>query len=49
MITAENLSEILNSLTAEEITKAMDSKKDYLLFEVHIFIKAFTQPQPPQL
>tara|TARA_R110000772_G_scaffold35637_4_gene85791 strand:+ start:15493 stop:15762 length:270 start_codon:yes stop_codon:yes gene_type:complete len=37
MITANSLKEFFDSLNKKEIKKAMDSAKDYILFEAHIF------------
>jgi hypothetical protein len=41
MITPDNLSEILDSLTESQITTAFDASPDFLLFEVSIFNAGF--------
>jgi len=41
MITTENLTEILNNLTKEEITAVMESQADYLSLELFTFNAGF--------
>ncbi len=41
MITTENLTEVLNNLTKEEITEVMESQTDYLSLELFTFNAGF--------
>jgi hypothetical protein len=37
MITINNISELLNKLTLEDLKPCFDSNKDFVLFEMHVF------------